>query len=105
MTEINKSFRFIFNEPGNGLGNDDIGNGDRFYEHHKNKLIYITELKQWHTWGNGKWSPISNDKILNKAEDVAKNIYKEAANLSDKKDRDALSSWASKSRVLTGSRP
>lgn len=78
-------------------GCNDIGNKDRFVQQTSGTSLFVVEHRQWIRWDGTRWAPDHGQVYVN-AENVAKGIYQEAAESTDKEKRLGLGRWAERSQ-------
>lgn len=61
---------------------NDTGNAVRFGARHAGEVIYVPSLG-WHVWNLVRWSRDGEGKVMELAKQVARDIFKEAAVISD----------------------
>jgi putative DNA primase/helicase len=79
---------------------NDAGNADRFVSVYRPDVRYVSELSAWIVWRDGHWRYTLEGQILERAKQVAKGIYAEAADAATISDRNALGRWANASLQL-----
>lgn len=55
----------------------DLGNAERFLEHHKEEIRYCPEIKMWLIWNGSRWQIDENGIIHEKAKETVKRIQEE----------------------------
>jgi len=51
----------------------DVGNAERFIDHHKEYLRYCPQLKQWLLWNGNRWEIDTAGRNLSKGKRNSKN--------------------------------
>jgi P4 family phage/plasmid primase-like protien len=75
----------------------DVGNGERFAQHHREHVRFCYGLKQWLVWDGQRWNPDTDQCVMRLAKQTAKSFYGLAERASDGDVRKALAKWAVKS--------
>ncbi len=75
----------------------DLGNAERLIHHYGNSLRYCYERKRWLVWTGRLWEWDSGAKITTLAQLTVRNIYHEAANEPDEKERKEIAVHARRS--------
>lgn len=77
--------------------NTDVGNAERLLFQYGDDLRYCPEHKRWYIWNGIHWRPDRGGEVLNRAKDVPRGIYAEAASEPDENRRRALAAHATRS--------
>lgn len=72
----------------------DAGNGDRFFDAYKDKAIYVPELKRWYLWNDKYWEADLSGQVNLLAEDMFKELIKDALEIKDDEKRRRVISHA-----------
>jgi putative DNA primase/helicase len=72
----------------------DTGNADRFYDQHKDDLLYCFKRKVWIVWDGKRWVIDYFDEVREKARATLRSIHHEAALLEDEKTRKLIQKHA-----------
>jgi putative DNA primase/helicase len=75
----------------------DVGNGQRFADHHGGDVRYCGDWEVWLFWDGHRWSIDNTGELMRKAKWTAKSIYVEASQANDKHDAQDLGRWGVKS--------
>jgi putative DNA primase/helicase len=75
----------------------DLGNAERFVAQHGDDLRYCPAWGTWLFWDGQRWRRDETGEAMRRAKETARNIYKEAADLTDSSARQATADWAKKS--------
>ncbi len=75
----------------------DQGNAERLVARHGAALRFCDPWRTWFVWDGQRWKKDDTLEIQGRAKDTARNIHAEAVLGKDKKERDAIAAWASKS--------
>jgi len=78
----------------------DVGNAERFIDHHKEYLRYCPQLKQWLLWNGNRWEIDTAGRIFQKAKETAKIIEIEISRTDDQKLRDKIIEHSKRSQSL-----
>lgn len=73
-----------------GVRHTDLGNARRFVQLHGADVRYSHEAKKWFCWNGQRWEQDKTGLISLKAKDVPRDIYRQAANIQDEKERELL---------------
>ena len=74
----------------------DLGNCERFLALHREEVRYSVS-RGWMVWDGKRWAPDLTGGIFRKAVETIRNIYQEAADTDDEKERKSLASHALRS--------
>ncbi len=83
--------------PDLGFPLTDLGNAERLVQRFGNDLRFCTEWGKWLVWSGAHWEIDRLDSIYERAKQVARGIYEEAADSNDVDRRQALSKHAVRS--------
>jgi putative DNA primase/helicase len=72
----------------------DIGNGERFADHHREKVRFCHPQKKWFFWNSKRWQPDDEGLVNRLAKKTARSIYSEAMRENDSDKRKELAKWA-----------
>lgn len=72
----------------------DVGNAERFAAQHGANVRYCYEWGSWLAWDGRRWIVDRTGEIARLAKRTALSIYQEAANATDKREREDLAKWA-----------
>lgn len=72
----------------------DVANADRFADQHAGSVLYCRALGGWHVWDGRRWAADRIGKVMERAKETARSIYREAAVEPVKARSDALAQWA-----------
>lgn len=75
---------------------NDAGNAERFASKFRDKLLYVSELKQWLYWKDNYWQVDIKGHVKKLAIEVAKSIFIEASQ-ADQQIASKIASWANNS--------
>jgi len=75
----------------------DVGNAQRLVNLYGPDLRYCYERKKWLSWNSRYWEWDAGDKIIERAKDTIRSIYREAADEQDTANRTALVNHAKSS--------
>lgn len=79
----------------------DLGNAKRLVERHGHDIRYCTARNSWLVWGGHSWLWDESGEVERRAKETVLNLYREAADLLDKKERVELISHARRSEAAT----
>ena len=79
---------------------NDAGNADRFVARFGNRMLYVTELRTWLHWRDGHWRFDSTGETMGLAENLARQLFAEAAQTQHQATRGLISRWANASLQL-----
>jgi putative DNA primase/helicase len=75
----------------------DLGNAERFADHHREGVRYCHPQKKWLSWTGKRWQPDAEGLVNQLAKQTTRFIYSEAARAKDGETRKALGKWAAAS--------
>lgn len=78
----------------NSFNCTDLGNAKRLASQHGDKIRYPFAWKKWLVYDGKTWSIDNNGQILRLAKDTVKQIYTEAATITDTFQRQSIAKWA-----------
>lgn len=99
---IGLEFDQIMQESRNGDGPSgfnltDMGNAERLVARHGEDLRYVNAWRRWLVWTGQRWEVDDTGAVHRRAKETVREIYNEAAAVSDSSTRKALGSHATKS--------
>ncbi|MCL4502029.1 MAG: phage/plasmid primase, P4 family [Deltaproteobacteria bacterium] len=77
-----------------GFTMSDLGNARRLVALHGRDLLYSHLSKKWFIWSGKNWAVDSSGEVERRAKSTVGEIYREAAEATDLKVREALGKWA-----------
>jgi putative DNA primase/helicase len=72
----------------------DAGNAERFAEAHRDELLYCWPWKKWLVYDGRRWKPDDTGAVWEAARKLAKQMYRQALDLENAADREALAGHA-----------
>jgi len=75
----------------------DAGNAERLVSRHGKDIRYVAGQNSWYVWHERRWEKASPPEIIDLALKTIRHIYREAAEVDDKSEREALIDWARRS--------
>jgi putative DNA primase/helicase len=79
---------------------NDAGNADRFVDQYADQVLYVKELRAWLHWSEGHWRFDNFGEIMGLAENLARQLFFEAAQTQHQATRTLVSRWANASLQL-----
>ncbi len=78
----------------------DSGNGIRFAQRMREVVRYCVGEQRWYLWDGSRWAQDVLNRALHLTEEIIKDLYVEAAGLTDEARRNTLENWARQSQAL-----
>jgi putative DNA primase/helicase len=75
----------------------DLGNAERFADHHREEIRYCHPQKKWLYWNGKHWQPDTEGRINQLSKETARFIYSEASSAKDSETRKTFGKWAATS--------
>jgi P4 family phage/plasmid primase-like protien len=75
----------------------EYGNCERLVKRYRADILYCPDWRKWLVWDGQRWDSDATAEIMRMAKVTVRNIYHEAAEIEDKKLRDATIDWARRS--------
>ncbi|MDY6987713.1 MAG: phage/plasmid primase, P4 family [Thermodesulfobacteriota bacterium] len=95
-TTIEKKQKTRSKPLGSAYNTTDMGNAERFTYQHGDNVRYCHPWGQWLLWDGVRWQPDQTQEIKRKARATVRGIYREAAKIKNKSDREAMAKHALK---------
>ena len=86
-------------QPPTGFNLTDLGNAERFVEHHGEDLRYCYPWGRWLVWTGARWERDEAGKVHKRAKETVRSIYGEAATAENEDRRKALAKHATASEA------
>lgn len=79
----------------------DLGNAQRFIEHHSRNVRYCHKWAKWLVWDGKRWRVDESAAVYSLAKQTVQSIYGEAQRITDEERRKAVAKWAVYSEQLS----
>lgn len=77
----------------------ELGNAERLVARHGANIRYCPDWRSWLIWDGVRWKRDEIGEIMQRAKEVVRSIYAEAAKVRDSEERKAAATWARKSET------
>jgi len=86
-------------EPGRSYRRTDLGNSERFVDHHGEDVRFCFAWGRWLVWDGTRWKSDDTGAVERLAKQTVRSIYQEAADATDADERKALGQHAARSEA------
>lgn len=90
----------LLNRPDLTQITSDSGNGIRFAQRMRDVVRYCVGESRWYIWDGSRWAQDVLNRALHLTEEIVKDLYVEASELTGEAEREVVERWAKQSQAL-----